>query len=94
MRNKTALEDLDEKISIILKRYTLLKNENNSLKDNNSKLREEIESLNLLIAEKNQILYNNPLFWRHRLLKRRGGIITYVKKSFLAFYYKLYIIIL
>ncbi|SFV55738.1 hypothetical protein MNB_SV-14-1653 [hydrothermal vent metagenome] len=94
MRNKTALEDLDEKISLLLDKYTMLKNENISLKDNNSKLREEVESLNLLIAEKNQIIYNNPLFWRHRLLKRQGGIITYLKKNFLAFYYKLNIIIL
>ena len=57
MINKTVLEDLDAKISLILERYTLLKNENTSLKGNNNELQEEIESLNLLVAEKNQIIH-------------------------------------
>ena len=57
MRNKTVLEDLDAKISLILERYTWLKKENTSLKDDNSELKKEIESLNLLVAEKSQIIH-------------------------------------
>jgi len=54
MRNKTVLEDLDAKISLILEKYMLLKNENLSLKDENSKLKADFNLLKEAFQAKNQ----------------------------------------
>ena len=49
MRNKTVLEDLDAKISLILERYNYLKSENIKLKEENSKIFTELTSAKALI---------------------------------------------
>jgi len=54
---KTALEDLDIKISLVLERYAWLKREHTSLKEDNNELKKEIKALNLFVAEKNQIIH-------------------------------------
>jgi len=56
MRNKTVLEDLDAKISLILERYTWLKKENVSIKEENTQLRRELESLTLILKEKTETI--------------------------------------
>ena len=56
MRNKTVLEDLDAKISLILERYTWLKKENVSIKEENAQLRRELESLTLILKEKTETI--------------------------------------
>ena len=54
MRNKTVLEDLDAKISLILEKYTLLKNENISLKEDNVKLKSDFNLLKEAFQAKNK----------------------------------------
>ena len=54
MRNKTVLEDLDAKISLILEKYTLLRNENISLKDENIKLKSDFNLLKEAFQAKNK----------------------------------------
>jgi len=54
MRNKTVLEDLDAKISLILEKYTLLKNENLLLKEENGKLKSDFNLLKEAFQSKNQ----------------------------------------
>jgi transcriptional antiterminator Rof (Rho-off) len=54
MRNKTVLEDLDAKISLILERYTWLKQENLTVKEENEKLKVAFDKIQSLIEEKNK----------------------------------------
>ena len=56
MRNKTVLEDLDAKISLILERYNWIKKENVSIKEENAQLKRELESLTLLLKEKTETI--------------------------------------
>lgn len=56
MRNKTVLEDLDAKISLILERYNYLKSENMRLKEDNSKILMELTSAKELITLKTEEL--------------------------------------
>jgi predicted nucleic acid-binding Zn-ribbon protein len=54
MRNKTVLEDLDAKISLILEKYTLLKDENLSLQEENERLKSDFNLLKDAFQAKNQ----------------------------------------
>jgi len=50
--NKTAMENLDTKISLILERYTWIKKENNSIKEESSKLKSELTELRATLESK------------------------------------------
>ena len=54
MSNKTALENLDAKISLILERYSYLKRENIRLREENSKILAELRSIKELLMEKRE----------------------------------------
>ena len=54
MRNKTVLEDLDAKISLILERYNYLKGENIRLKEENEKVSIELLSAQESLVSKNE----------------------------------------
>jgi len=54
MRNKTVLEDLDAKISLVLDRYNYLKSENIRLKEENAKISIELLSSQELLLERNE----------------------------------------
>jgi len=49
---KTAMENLDTKISLILERYTWIKKENNSIKEEKSKLKSELTELRAALESK------------------------------------------
>ena len=54
MSNKTALENLDAKISLILERYSYLKRENRRLREENSKLIAKLNATKELLIEKRE----------------------------------------
>jgi len=54
LSNKTALENLDAKISLILERYTYLKRENARLREENSKLVAKLNATKELLVEKRE----------------------------------------
>ena len=54
MRDKTALENLNAKISLVLERYSYLKRENIRLREENSKLLSELSSVKELLMEKRE----------------------------------------
>jgi len=49
---KTAMENLETKISLVLERYTWIKKENNSLKEESSKLKLELTELRATLESK------------------------------------------
>ena len=51
---KTAMENLDTKISLILERYTWIKKENNSVKEESSKLKSELTELKATLESKDK----------------------------------------
>ena len=53
---KTAMENLDTKISLVLERYTWIKKENNSIKEENSKLKSELTELRATLEAKEKEL--------------------------------------
>jgi len=53
---KTAIENLDAKISLILERYSWIKKENNSIKEESSKLKSELTELRALVESKEKEL--------------------------------------
>jgi len=57
MRNKTAIEDLDAKISLILERYNHLKSENIQLREANSDILRELNVAQALITTQNQEIF-------------------------------------
>jgi len=57
MRNKTAIEDLDAKISLILERYKHLKSENIQLREKNSEILRELNVAQALITTQNQEIF-------------------------------------
>jgi len=54
LSNKTALENLDAKISLILERYSYLKRENRRLREENSKLIAKLNATKELLIEKRE----------------------------------------
>jgi len=54
MRNKTVLEDLDAKISLILERYNYLKSENIKLKEENSRVTAELQTTKEALESKKE----------------------------------------
>jgi len=50
--NKTVMENLDTKISLILERYSWIKKENTSIKEESSKLKSELTELRATLESK------------------------------------------
>jgi len=53
---KTVMENLEAKISLVLERYSWLKKENNSIKEENGKLKSELTDLRALVELKEKEL--------------------------------------
>jgi len=53
---KTAMENLEAKISLVLERYSWIKEENNSIKEENSTLKSELTELKMLLETKEKEL--------------------------------------